>query len=54
MENIQQTEQGCKTCKQKGPGPVQVGSIILGSYLLFASIYGTITIVKEIMNYFGH
>lgn len=51
MENIQQTEQGCKTCKQKGPGSFQIGTIILGFYVLFASIYGTVEIVQKIMNY---
>jgi hypothetical protein len=51
MENTQQ-EQGCQSCKQKGPGPVQIGSIIIGGYILFSSIYGTVEIVKSIMNYF--
>jgi hypothetical protein len=50
MENTQQ--QGCKTCKQKGPGPVQIGSIILGVYILFTSIYGTIVLVKDIISWF--
>jgi hypothetical protein len=50
MENTQQ--QGCKTCKQKGPGPVQIGSIILGFYILFTAIYGTIVLTKDIISWF--
>ena len=44
--------QGCKTCKQKGPTKSQVGAIILGSYILLSSIYGTIEFVKNIIEYF--
>jgi hypothetical protein len=54
MENIQQPEKGCQTCKQKGPGSFQIGAIILGGYLLFSSIYGTIAIIKEITHYFNY
>jgi hypothetical protein len=52
MENTQQ-EQGCQTCKQKGPGPVQIGSIVLGFYILSTSIYGTIKLVEIVMNFFS-
>jgi hypothetical protein len=45
-------EKECKTCKQKGPGKFQIGTIILGVYILFSSCYGTIQIVKEIINLF--
>jgi hypothetical protein len=45
-------ETGCKSCKQTGPGSFQIGGIILGSYMLFASIYGTIEIIKHIINLF--
>jgi len=44
--------QGCKTCKQKGFGKSQIGAIILGSYILLSSIYGTIEFVKNIIEYF--
>jgi hypothetical protein len=45
-------EKECQTCKQKGPGKFQVGTIIFGFYMLFATCYGTIQIVKDIINYF--
>ena len=45
MENNNQNV-GCKKCKQKGPGAIQIGSIILGFYVLFSSTYGTIQIIK--------
>jgi hypothetical protein len=50
MENNSQTS-GCKKCKQKGPGAIQIGSIILGFYVIFSSIYGTIEIVKSIVSW---
>lgn len=42
----------CKTCKQKG---LTLGQWIMLSssfYILFSSIYGTIKIIKELINYF--
>jgi hypothetical protein len=53
MENTQQQTSECKTCKQKGPGPVQIGSIVLGFYILSTSIYGTIKLVELVMNFFS-
>jgi hypothetical protein len=50
MENNNQTS-GCKKCKQKGPGALQIGSIIVGFYILFSSIYGTIEIGKSIISW---
>jgi hypothetical protein len=50
MENNNQTS-GCQKCRQKGPGAIQIGSIILGFYVLFSSIYGTIEIVKSIVSW---
>jgi hypothetical protein len=50
MENNNQNI-GCKKCKQKGPGSFQIGSIILGFYVLFSSIYGTIEIGKSIISW---
>jgi len=44
--------EGCKTCKQKRPGSFQIGSIILGFYVLGTSIYGTIVLFKDILNLF--
>ena len=52
MENNEQKTSGCKSCKQKGPGPVQIGSIILGFYILGTSIYGTIVLFKDIISLF--
>jgi hypothetical protein len=46
-------ESTCKTCKQKGPGPVQIGSIVLGTYILATSIYGTVKIVQSIISLFN-
>lgn len=50
MENNNQ-EKSCKKCNQKGPGAIQIGSIILGFYVLFSSIYGTIEIIKSIVSW---
>jgi hypothetical protein len=52
MENHEQQKSGCKKCKQKGPGVIQIGSIILGLYLLSSSIYGTIELFKHIISWF--
>lgn len=42
----------CNECNQKGISKNQIGTIILGFYLLGAAIYGTIQIVKDIINLF--
>ena len=52
MENYEQQTSECKTCKQKGPGTFQIGTIILGFYILLTSIYGTIELFKDIMSWF--
>jgi hypothetical protein len=41
----------CDTCK-KGLKKMQVGVIILSFYMFFAAIYGTIGIVKYLINLF--
>ena len=41
--------EGCKTCKQKGPSPFQYGTIIIGFYILSAAVYGTIEIIRNIV-----
>jgi hypothetical protein len=46
------SEKECKSCKEKGPGSFQIGTIILGIYILFSAGYGTVQIVKEIINFF--
>jgi hypothetical protein len=41
---------GCKKCQQKkGPSKKQIGGIIIGTYVLFASIYGTIAIINKLI-----
>ena len=51
METNKQTSE-CKSCKQKGPSNLQIGSIILGFYVLFSSIYGTIKIAEYLISIF--
>ena len=45
---------GCKKCQQKkGPSKKQIGGIIIGTYVLFSSIYGTIEIISKIKDLFN-
>jgi hypothetical protein len=45
---------GCKKCQQrKGPSKKQIGGIVIGTYVLFASIYGTIVIINKIIDLFN-
>jgi hypothetical protein len=44
--------ESCKTCKQKGPGTFQIGTIILGFYVLASTIYGTYTFINDIIQFF--
>ena len=45
---------GCKKCQQKkGTSKKQMGGIIVGTYVLFASIYGTIVIINKIIDLFN-
>jgi hypothetical protein len=46
-----QPEEECKSCKQKGLAKGQLIMLISAFYILFSSIYGTIKIIKEIINY---
>jgi hypothetical protein len=43
---------GCKKCKQKGVSKKQIGMIVLGFYVLFSSIYGTVQIISKIKDLF--
>ncbi len=43
----------CKTCKEKGPTPFQYGTIIIGFYILSTAVYGTITLIKNIVDFFN-
>jgi hypothetical protein len=45
---------GCKKCQQKkGPSVKQIGGIVVGTYVLFSSIYGTIVIINKIIDLFN-
>jgi hypothetical protein len=45
---------GCKKCQQKkGTSMKQIVSIVVGTYVLFASIYGTIVIINKIIDLFN-
>ena len=44
----------CKSCKQKTLTPGQWGMALLGTYLVFASIYGTIKLIKDVLSFFGY
>ena len=47
---------GCKTFKDKSNNPrkTKVGVIVFGSYLLFRSVYGTIQLIKYVINYLSN
>ena len=44
-------QEECKSCKQKGITKQQFVMLFASFYILFASIYGTIKIIKEIISY---
>jgi len=44
--------QGCKKCNKKNPGSYQYLAVIGGFYLLFASVYGTIELIKNLIDFF--
>ncbi len=48
-QNIKTEKSGCKSCKKKGLSNTDWLMIILSSYILFSSIYGTIKLIKEFM-----
>jgi hypothetical protein len=44
----------CKKCQQRrGPSKKQFAGIFIGTYVLFASIYGTIVIINKIIDFFN-
>ena len=53
MENTQQQTKECKKCKQKGVSKSQWASIILGFYILGTSIYGSIILIRKIIELFN-
>ena len=48
----QHEQEECTTCKQKGLTKGQWIMLSSSFYILFSSIYGTIKIIKELINYF--
>jgi ubiquitin C-terminal hydrolase len=49
IEENQINSQGeCKKCKQKGVSKKQIGIIILGFYVIFSSVYGTISLLNKL------
>ena len=43
---VKSKKKGCSSCKQDGLKPGQWFMVVLGFYILFASVYGTIQLVK--------
>jgi hypothetical protein len=54
VESIETPQKECKSCSKKGLTLGQWGIAMLGIYLIFSSIYGTIKLFKEISIYFGY
>jgi|688.fasta_scaffold2205386_1 hypothetical protein len=50
-DQVEQPEKECKTCKQKKITNGQLAMLISSFYILFSSIYGTIKLIKELINY---
>ena len=48
---LEQPEEECKTCKQKKITNGQLTMVIASFYILFSSIYGTVKIIKELINF---
>jgi len=48
----EQPKKECKACKRKSFSKSQWFMVISSSYILFASIYGTIKLIKELINLF--
>ena len=50
----EQPKEGYKTCKNKGLKRHHIIMIVTSFYILFAAIYGTIKLIKDITHYFGY
>jgi hypothetical protein len=48
----EQPKKECKSCKRKTLSKTHWVMVVTSVYLLFASIYGTIKLVKELINLF--
>jgi hypothetical protein len=47
----EQPEKECKSCKQKKITNGQLAMLISSFYILFTSIYGTVKLIKELINF---
>lgn len=45
-------EQGCKKCKQKNTEYKQWMTVVFGFWVLGTSIYGSIILIRQIVEYF--
>jgi hypothetical protein len=45
-------EPGCKSCKNNKLSNSQIWMVILSSFILITSVYGTIQLVKDILSFF--
>lgn len=43
----------CKKCNQKPVSKTQIGTIILGFYVLFSSGVGTVEIIRKLIEFFN-
>jgi hypothetical protein len=48
----EQPKKECKTCKRKSLSKSHWVMVIISTYVLFSSIYGTIKLLKELINLF--
>ena len=46
------SQSGCKTCKNNKLSSSQIWMVVLSVFILVTSIYGTIQIVKDIVDFF--
>ena len=52
MKNIEiQPQKECSSCKRKNMNGKEIGLLILSIYMLFACVYGTIELIKDISHY---
>jgi hypothetical protein len=49
MENNELQKTECKSCKSKNPLTKPNGMMLVGFYILFATCYGTVQIIKDLI-----
>ena len=47
----EQPEKECKSCKQKKLTNGQLAMVSASFYILFSSIYGTVKLIKDLLNF---